>query len=398
MYLADRMTRIQESVTLAIAAEAQAMKAQGLDIIALATGEPDFDTPQLIKQAAIRAMDQGKTKYTPVGGTRSLKDAIIKKFIRDNNVHYTHEEILVSVGGKHSFFNLCFALLNRDDEVIIPAPYWVSYPEIVSFVGAKPIIIPCDSEHSFKLSPKQLADSITNRTRMLIINSPSNPTGAVYSFEELKQLSEVLREHTHVMIASDDMYEHVLLGDTCFYNILNVAPDLRNRTILLNGVSKAFAMTGWRIGYAGGPSWVIKAMEHIQSQSTSNPNSIAQYAAEEALNGDQNSRQAMIDAFNQRHQAVLSWVEHIPGLSAQPAGGAFYLFIDARHAITSLYQRGLLPEADDLSFVRYLLHKHLVAVVPGSGFGAPGFFRISFATSMQLLEQAFERIKKALAV
>lgn len=396
MELSARVLAIKESPTLAIAAKAQKMKAEGRDVIALATGEPDFDTPQHIKDAAIAAINAGFTKYTPVAGTPSLKQAVIAKFKRDNGVEYTPKQILVSVGGKQSFFNLCMALIGRGNEVLIPAPYWVSYPDIVLLAEGTPVAIECGIEQGYKLAAAQLEAAITPRTRLLVLNSPSNPTGAVYSSDELQALAEVLKRHPQVMIASDDMYEHVLLGDTRFCNILNVAPELKDRTILLNGVSKAYSMTGWRIGYAGGPEWLIKAMENIQSQSTSNPTSISQVAAEAALNGDQGCIAPMLAAFNQRHAYVVGYFNRIRGLQCLPAGGAFYAFVDARTAIRNLHAEGKIAAATDLAFAGYLLDTQDVAVVPGSAFGAEGYFRISFATSMTNLEKALTRIETAL--
>jgi aspartate aminotransferase len=394
--LSKRVLAIKESPTLAIAAKAQKLKAEGRDVIALATGEPDFDTPQHIKAAAIGAINSGFTKYTPVSGTPSLKQAVIAKFKRDNGVEFSPKQILVSVGGKQSFFNLCMALLGPGDEVVIPAPYWVSYPDIVLLAEGTPVTVECGIEQSFKLTAPQLEKVLTPQTRLLVLNSPSNPTGAVYTLEELQALAVVLKKYPRVLIASDDMYEHVLLGDTRFFNILNAAPELKERTILLNGVSKAYSMTGWRIGYAGGPEWLIKAMDNIQSQSTSNPTSISQVAAEAALNGDQGCITPMLEAFNQRHAYVVDYFNRIRGLKCLAAGGAFYAFVDARTAIANLHAEGKIAAATDLAFADYLLESQDVAVVPGSAFGAEGYFRISFATSMQNLEKALARIEKAL--
>jgi aspartate aminotransferase len=395
--LSKRVLAIKESPTLAITAKAQKLKAEGRDVIALAAGEPDFDTPQHIKLAAIEAINRGFTKYTPVSGTPSLKQAVIAKFKRDNGVEYNAKQILVSVGGKQSFFNLCMALIGPGDEVVIPAPYWVSYPDIVLLAEGTPVTVQCGIEQGYKLTPAQLEQALTPKSKLLVLNSPSNPTGAVYTLDELKALAEVLKQHPQVMIASDDMYEHVLLGDTRFFNILNAAPELKDRTILLNGVSKAYAMTGWRIGYAGGPEWLIKAMENIQSQSTSNPTSISQVAAEAALNGDQSCITPMLAAFNQRHVYVVDYFNRIPGLKCLSAGGAFYAFVDARIAIANLHAAGKISEASDLALGSYLLETQDVAVVPGSAFGANGYFRISFATSMGNLEKALARIEQALS-
>ncbi|WP_374536376.1 pyridoxal phosphate-dependent aminotransferase [Chitinimonas taiwanensis] len=397
MELSHRVQAIKESPTLAITAKAQKLKAEGRDVVALAAGEPDFDTPEHIKAAAIAAIQNGFTKYTPVSGTPGLKNAIIAKFKRDQGLDYTAKQVLVSCGGKQSFYNLCQAYLNQGDEVIIPAPYWVSYPDMVILAEGKPVIVECGIEQGFKLSPAQLAAAISPRTKLVVLNSPSNPTGAVYSLAELKALGEVLKQHPKVLIASDDMYEHVMLGDTCFANILNACPELYPQTIVLNGVSKAYSMTGWRIGYAAGPEWLIKAMENIQSQSTSNPTSISQVAAEAALNGPQADCFApMLAAFNARHEFVLSAFNAIRGLKCLRAGGAFYAFVDAREAIQNLHREGKLAAPTDLALGSYLLEAQDVAVVPGSAFGAEGYFRISFATSMANLEKALARIASAL--
>jgi aspartate aminotransferase len=388
---------IKPSPTLAVAARAAKLKAEGKDIIGLGTGEPDFDTPQHIKDAAIAAINKGFTKYTAVGGTPSLKQAIIGKFKRDNDLDYTAKQILVSCGGKQSFFNLVLSVINPGDEVIITAPYWVSYPDIVLIAEGKPVIVQADIAQGFKLTPAQLEAAITPRTRMVVINSPSNPSGAVYTLEDLKALGEVLRRHPDILIATDDMYEHIALTDAKFANILNACPDLYPRTMVLNGVSKAYAMTGWRIGYAAGPEAIITAMENVQSQSTSNPTSISQVAAETALNGDQNCLAPMIKAFRERHAFVVSELNKIPGVKCLMAGGAFYAFPDAREAIARLHQQGKIKETTDIALSEYLLAEAGVAVVPGSAFGSEGYIRLSFATSMDNLRAALERMAKALA-
>ena len=397
MSLSRRVQAIKPSPTLAVTARAAKLKAEGKDIIGLGAGEPDFDTPQHIKDAAIVAINKGFTKYTPVGGTASLKAAIIAKFKRDNGLDYTAKQILVSCGGKQSFFNLALATINPGDEVIIPAPYWVSYPDIVLIAEGKPVIVQAGIEQGFKMTPAQLAAAITPKTRMVVINSPSNPSGAVYSLEDLKGLGEVLRQHPDILIATDDMYEHIALVDGKFVNILDACPDLKPRTMVLNGVSKAYAMTGWRIGYAAGPENIITAMENIQSQSTSNPTSISQVAAEAALNGDQGCITPMVKAFRERHEYVVSELNKIPGLKCLRAGGAFYAFPDARQAIATLHAKGTLKEANDLAFSEYLLVQGGVAVVPGSAFGSEGYIRLSFATSMENLQKALARIAQALA-
>ncbi len=397
MKLSARVQAIKPSPTLAVTARAAKLKAEGKDIIGLGAGEPDFDTPQHIKDAAIAAINKGFTKYTAVGGTPSLKQAVIAKFKRDNGLDYTAKEILVSCGGKQSFFNLALAVINPNDEVIIPAPYWVSYPDIVIIAGGKPVIVQTGIEQNFKLTATQLAAAITPKTTMVVINSPGNPSGAVYSLAELKALGEVLRQHPNILIATDDMYEHIALTDDRFVNILNACPDLYPRTMVLNGVSKSYAMTGWRIGYAAGPAHIITAMENVQSQSTSNPTSISQVAAEAALSGDQGCIRPMLKAFRERHEYVVNTLNKIPGLRCIKAGGAFYAFPDAREAIAALHKKGLLKEATDVAFSEYLLEQSGVAVVPGSAFGSEGYMRLSFATSMDNLQQALARIAKVLA-
>ncbi len=398
MKLSTRVQAIKPSPTLAVTALAASLKAQGKDIIGLGAGEPDFDTPQHIKDAAIMAINQGFTKYTAVDGTPALKAAIIAKFKRDNGLSYSPKQILVSCGGKQSFFNLAQAVIDSGDEVIIPAPYWVSYPDIVILADGKPVIINAGIEQNFKITAAQLAAAITSKTRMFVINSPSNPSGAVYTQAELAALGVVLRKHPEILIATDDMYEHVLLGDTPFSNILNACPDLYDRTMVLNGVSKAYSMTGWRIGYAAGPQAIITAMTNVQSQSTSNPTSISQVAAEAALNGDQNCIQPMLEAFHQRHVYVVNTLNQIPGVKCLAAGGAFYAFADVRQVIQRLHKIGIIAAATDIAISNYLLEKSGVAVVPGSAFGLEGYIRLSFATSMQNLEQALTRIQQTFAV
>jgi aspartate aminotransferase len=394
--LSERVLSIKESPTLAITAKAAKYKAEGRPIIGLAAGEPDFDTPQHIKDAAKAAIDAGYTKYTPVSGIPALKKAIVAKLKRDNDFDYAINEVIVGVGGKQTIFNLCLAVLNKGDEVIIPAPYWVSYADIAMVAEAKPVIIECGIEQGFKLLPAQLEAAITPNTKLVMFNSPSNPTGAVYNLDELKALGDVLLKHPHVLVATDDMYEHVNLTGDKFYNILNAAPALKDRCIVLNGVSKAYSMTGWRIGYAAGPAYIVKAMEILQSQSTSNPTSISQYAAVAALDGPQECIQPMVTAFKERHKYVVDRFNSMPGLSCLMAGGAFYAFPDARPAIATLHKAGKIKEATDMALAEYLLEGFNVAVVPGSAFGAEGYFRISFATSMENLIEALNRIEQAL--
>lgn len=369
-----------------MSALAAQLKAQGRDIISLSVGEPDFDTPKHIQEAGIEAIHKGKTRYTAVDGTPELKQAIINKFKNENGLDYTAKQIIVSSGGKQSFYNLCQAFLDSGDEVIIPAPYWVSYPDMVLLADGTPVIVPTTQEEQLKLTPAKLEAAITPRTKILVLNSPSNPTGMAYTAAELEALGEVLRKHPQVLIATDDMYEHTLFGDQQFVNILTVCPDLYERTIVLNGVSKAYAMTGWRIGYAGGPAPLIKAMSDVQSQCTSNPSSISQYAAMVALTGDQSFIRTMVDAFEQRHAFVCSSLNKMDGVDCLPAAGTFYSFPKVEGMIKRL---GL---ADDNALSSYLLDKVGVAMVPGSAFGAPGYIRMSFATSMTNLEKAIERI------
>ena len=395
MELSKRVQAIKPSPTLAVTARAAKLKAEGRDVIGLGAGEPDFDTPQHIKDAAVEAIGKGFTKYTAVGGTPSLKQAIVAKLRRDNGLDYTAKQVLVSCGGKQSFFNLTLALINAGDEVIIPAPYWVSYPDIVLIAEGRPVIVQTGIEQSFKMSAEQLATAITTRTKMVVINSPSNPTGAVYSLKELQALGAVLRKHPEILIATDDMYEHIALRDEKFVNILNACPDLYARTMVLNGVSKAYAMTGWRIGYAAGPEHIITAMENVQSQSTSNPTSISQVAAEAALSGDQGCITPMLEAFRERHLFVVDALNKIPGVHCIQSEGAFYAFPDVRPVIANLHQRGLIKDATDVALSEYLLERVGVAVVPGSAFGSEGYVRLSFATSMDNLRQAIARMSTA---
>jgi len=394
--LSHRVRSIKPSPTLAVSAKAAKMKAEGKDIISLGVGEPDFDTPQHIKDAGIAAINAGFTKYTAVGGTPSLKKAVCDKFKRENGLDYAPNQVLVSCGGKQSFYNLAQALLNPGDEVIIPAPYWVSYPDMVLLAEGKPVIVDAGIDQGFKITPAQLEAAITPKTKLLVLNSPSNPTGAVYGKAELAALGEVLLRHPQILIASDDMYEHILMQDGEYANIVNACPDLYNRTMVLNGVSKAYSMTGWRIGYAAGPADIIAAMDNIQSQSTSNPTSISQVAAEAALNGDQGCITPMLTAFRERHRYVVDALNAIPGVHCVDSGGAFYAFPNVSTAIRKLHAEGKLPEATDLALANRLL-EFGVALVPGSAFGAEGCIRISFATSMDNLKQAIQRIAAALA-
>ena len=385
--LAARVMHVKPSPTLAVAAKALQMQAQGKDIIGLGAGEPDFDTPDHIKKAGIAAIQSGFTKYTAVDGIPELKQAICDKFKRDNGLDYQANQILVSVGGKQSIFNLCQAMIGEGDEVLIPAPYWVSYPDIVLLAGGTPVTMPTTLASRYKITPAQLASAITPKTKLLFINSPSNPSGIAYSFAELQALGEVLRQHPHVLIATDDMYEHILWSQP-FANILDACPDLYERTIVLNGVSKAYSMTGWRIGYAGGPAPLISAMKTIQSQSTSNPCSIAQKAAVAALNGGEDSVRMMVKAFHERHDYLVQRLMAIPGIDVIPADGTFYIFPSVQAIIE---RRGY---ANDIEFSEKLLNEVGVALVPGSAFGTEGCIRLSFATSMEILCDAMDRIQR----
>jgi aspartate aminotransferase len=390
--LAARVQAVKPSATLAIDARAKALKAAGKDVVGLGAGEPDFDTPDHIKAAAIKAIHDGFTKYTPVEGTLGLREAIVAKFQRENGLSYTADEILVSCGGKQSFFNLAQAILDPGDEVVIPAPYWVSYPDMALLASGAPVLVHAGADQKFKITPAQLNAAMTDKTKLVVINSPSNPTGMAYSAEELAALGAVLREYPRAVIATDDMYEHIRWASTPFVNILNVCPDLGPRTLVLNGVSKAYSMTGWRIGYAGGPADVIKAMKKVQGQSTSNPTSISQVAAQTALEGPQDCIQTMLVAFKERHDFVVERLNGIPGIECLPTDGTFYVFPKVQ---------GMIERLDgvnnDLELAEYLIEKVGVALVPGAAFGLGGHVRISIATSRANLEKALDRIAAAAA-
>ncbi|MEY4194060.1 MAG: hypothetical protein RLZZ226_428 [Pseudomonadota bacterium] len=390
--LSQRVLSIKPSPTLAVTARAAALKAAGQDIIGLGAGEPDFDTPEHIKQAAIQAIHNGFTKYTAVDGTPGLKQAIVAKFKRENGLDYQPGQVLVSCGGKQSFYNLAQALLNSGDEVIIPAPYWVSYPDMVLLAEGVPVIVTASQDQGYKITAAQLAAAITAKTRLFVINSPSNPTGMAYSRDELKALADVLLQHPDILIATDDMYEHIIWTPGSFCNLLTVCPELYERVIVLNGVSKAYSMTGWRIGYCAGPRWLIQAMTNIQSQSTSNPTSISQVAAETGLNGDQSFIQDMVTAFRARHDYVVAALNQIAGVSCSATDGTFYVFPNVQGVIDRM--DGV---DDDLALSERLIETGGVAVVPGSAFGAPVHVRLSIATSMALLEKAMTRIQTAWA-
>jgi aspartate aminotransferase len=389
--VAQRVASIKPSATLAVSARAAKLKAEGKDIINFSAGEPDFDTPEHIKDAAIEALHRGFTKYTDVSGTPELKKAIINKFQRENKLEYKPSQILVSCGCKHSLYNLFQAAINHDDEVIIPAPYWTSYPDMVRLAGGEPVIIKTTIEQDFKISKAQLQGAISDKTRLFIMNSPSNPTGACYTPEELRELGEVLMEHPDILIASDDIYEHVLWGQKSFTSILNVCPELYDRTIVFNGVSKAYSMTGWRIGYLAGPEVLVNAMKNIQSQSTSNPTSIAQVAATAALEGDQGYIKMSTREFRKRHDFLHEELNSIEGVRCPASQGTFYIFPNMEGVIERLEAVN-----DDLQLAEFLLEKAGLAVVPGSAFGAPGCIRISFATSMEDLKNGMKRMKECL--
>jgi aspartate aminotransferase len=391
LQLSDRVQNIKPSPTLAVTNRAAELRAEGKDIIGLGAGEPDFDTPKHIKDAAIAALDKGFTKYTAVDGTPSLKKAIIDKFQRDNGLSYQPNQILVSCGGKQSFFNMALALLNAGDEVVIPAPYWVSYPDMVRIAEGTPVIVETEQSNRFKMTAAQLEAAITPKTKLVVLNSPSNPSGVAYTEGELKELAAVLLKFPNVLIATDDMYEHILWAKGGFHNIVTVCPELYDRTVVMNGVSKAYSMTGWRIGYIGGPEVLVKAMKKIQSQSTSNPTSISQYAAEAALNGSQECIQEMLSAFKVRHDYLIKALNELPGVECIESDGTFYAFPSFKGAMKAAGCE------TDVEFAEKMLMEAEVALVPGSAFGTPGHMRLSYATSMENLETAISRLAKALS-
>jgi len=385
-----RVQRVKPSPTLAVTARAARLKAEGKDVIGLGAGEPDFDTPLHIQQAGIDAIKNGFTRYTNVDGINELKDAISEKFQRDNGIKYDRSQILVSAGAKQTIYNLCMAVLDAGDEAVIPAPYWVSYPDMVMLADGLPVMPFAGMAQGYKITPRQLAAAITPKTRLFLLNSPCNPTGAAYTRAELRALGEVLLENPRIIIGTDDMYEKIYWSHEPFCSLLTAVPELYNRTVTINGVSKAYAMTGWRIGYCGGPKELITAMGTIQGQSTSNASSISQKAAVVALSGDQECVAKMNESFKARHDFVVHGLNSLPGISCLPGAGTFYAFADVSRAIAGLGCR------DDNEFAEFLLNEGGVAVVPGSGFGAPGHIRISFACSMQTLEKALERMDRVL--
>ncbi|SFP87629.1 pyridoxal phosphate-dependent aminotransferase [Sphingomonas rubra] len=396
MQTSAALDRISPSPTLGVTSRVMALKRQGVDVIGLGAGEPDFDTPDFIKEAAIQAIRDGRTKYTQVDGTPELKDAIVAKFARDNRLSFTPDQISVNVGGKHTLFNALVATVGPGDKVVIPAPYWVSYPDIVQYCGGTPVIAPAGPEQDYKLSPAELDRAIGPRTKWVILNSPSNPTGAAYSVAELRALGEVLLRHPHVWVLADDMYEHIVYDDFRFATIAEAVPELFERTLTVNGCSKAYSMTGWRIGYAGGPAWLIKAMAKLQSQSTSNPCSIAQAAAVAALNGDQSFLADRNAAFQRRRDLVVAGLNAIPGMHCPTPEGAFYVYPSFAELIGKTTPKGATI-ADDEAFVTYLLDDARVAAVQGAAFGLSPAMRISYATSDALLTEACTRIAEACA-
>lgn len=388
--LAQRVQRIKPSATLAVSNRAQELQDEGKDIISLSVGEPDFDTPEHIKEAAIAAIRAGHTKYTAVDGIKPLKKAIIEKFAKENHLQYGMDQILVSCGTKHSIYNALAAILNPGDEVIILAPYWVSYPDMVKLCDGTPVIVKADIEHQFKITPQQLKAAITDKTRAVIINSPSNPTGVAYSELELKKIGEVILEHPGIVVISDDIYERNLWKHLPFKNIVNACPDLYDRTIVANGVAKTYAMTGWRIGYVGGPAKIVGAMKKAQSQVTSNPTSVSQYASLAALTGDQSCTEVMTKAYKERHDFLVKELQSMNGIKCIPSDGTFYAFPSVEGLLN------IKPNiTNDIEFSEYLLMEAGIAVIPGSAFGAPGYIRLSYTTSMETLRKAVARMKDA---
>jgi len=394
MKLSNRAANISPSPTLSIDAKAKQMSASGINVTNFGAGEPDFDTPDHIKEAAINAIHDGRTRYTPVGGIPELKEAIIEKFKSDNDLEYKMQEIVVSAGAKHSLYNAIQVLCQEGDEVILPSPYWVSYLEQIKLAGAKPVIVDTKEENNFKLTGEELAGAVTSRTRLLILNSPSNPTGSVYTREELEALGEIILKND-IMVISDEIYEKLIYDGLTHVSIASLSPELKENTVVINGVSKAYAMTGWRIGYAAAPEPVAKAMTNLQSHSTSNPTSIAQYASVAALTGTQEPLEMMVSQFAARRDAMLEKVESIPGLTCTKPGGAFYLFPNVSAYFGKKYKDKIINNASDLAGI--LLDEARVAVVPGIAFGSDDFFRLSYATSMENIVTGLEGIARVLA-
>jgi aspartate aminotransferase len=393
-FIANRLSRIKPSMTVGINIKANALRAQGKDILVLAAGEPDFDTPINIRQAALKAMNEGLTRYVPGKGTPALQKAIIKKFKIDNNIDYSVDEIIVGVGGKHILYNAMMATLNPGDEVIVPAPFWVSYPDIILLAEGKPIIVPCDEKQGFKITPTQLEKNISSKTKWLMLNSPSNPTGAVYSKQELLALSEVLIKNSHVNILTDDIYEKIIYDDNIFYTLASVVPELKDRTLTLNGVSKAYCMTGWRLGYCGGPKEIIAGMNKIQSQSNTSTSSISMAASVEALQGDQDFIDLHNIEFKKRRNMVVDKLNAIDGISCTKPSGAFYVYPCCAGVIGKTTPNGEIIDTDE-KFMNYLLESEGVAGVHGEAFGLSPYFRLSYATSEKILKDACARIARA---
>ena len=392
--LSQRLTKIKPSLTVSINVKANALRAEGRDVLVLAAGEPDFDTPVNIRNAAVKAMEEGQTRYVPGKGTPVLQKAIIKKFQQDNDIKYSPDEIMVGVGGKHIIYNAMMATLNPNDEVIIPAPFWVSYPDIVMLAEGKPVIVKCDASQDFKITPEQLEKNISENTKWLMLNSPSNPTGAVYSFNELKAISEVLLKHPDVLVMTDDIYEKIIYDDNKFFTIASVEPKIKNRTLTLNGVSKAYCMTGWRLGYCGGPKDIIAGMNKIQSQSTTSTSSISMAASVEALNGNQDFIEKHNIQFKKRRDMVVEKLNKIQGLSCAVPSGAFYIYPSCVGVIGKQTPKGNTINTDE-DFMKYLLDSEGVAGVHGEAFGLSPYFRISYATDNKTLIDACERIERA---
>ena len=388
--LSNRIQKVKPSATITISAKAMELRANGVDVISLSAGEPDFDTPEHIKKAAIEAINKGQTKYTQVDGTPELKDAIINKFSRDNNLHYQRENIIASTGAKQTLYNLFQSVLEADDEVVIISPYWVSYPDMVILADANPVIMETHQEDNFEIDMDSFRAALTDKTKLLILNSPSNPTGLTYTKAQYESMGKILSDYPNVLIATDDMYEHIYWGNEPFTSFAEVCPNLFDRTITINGVSKAYAMTGWRIGYCGGPKSIVKAMKKVQGQSTSNPSSISQVAAIAALNGPQDAVNMMVGEYKKRHDYLCDALNKINGFNTSPGTGAFYLFPEVSSVIES---KGF---ADDIEFSSFLIDQANVAVIPGSAFGAEGCIRISYATSMELLKESIARIKSSI--
>ena len=388
--LSNRIQKVKPSATITISAKAMELRANGVDVISLSAGEPDFDTPEHIKKAAIEAINKGQTKYTQVDGTPELKDAIINKFSRDNNLHYQRENIIASTGAKQTLYNLFQSVLEADDEVVIISPYWVSYPDMVILADANPVIIETHQEDNFEIDMDSFRAALTEKTKLLILNSPSNPTGLTYTKAQYESMGKILSDYPNVLIATDDMYEHIYWGNEPFTSFAEVCPNLFDRTITINGVSKAYAMTGWRIGYCGGPKSIVKAMKKVQGQSTSNPSSISQVAAIAALNGPHDAVNMMVGEYKKRHDYLCDALNKINGFNVSPGTGAFYLFPEVSSVIES---KGF---ADDIEFSSFLIDQANVAVIPGSAFGAEGCIRISYATSMELLKESIARIKSSI--